>query len=152
MLFYTKTAKETLEYLNSSTEGISSYEAKKRLKSYGKNEITTKGTPLWKKIIKPFTDVFAFVLFVAVIVSFIQQSYLDAFLIIIIILMNSTIYYIQSFSNVSVSKSGNVIHSITCHSGHLFYLDNLKNLIFIFGSNARKYQGLSNFLFKFCSV
>ena len=105
MLFYTKTAKETLEYLNSSTEGISSYEAKKRLKSYGKNEITTKGTPLWKKIIKPFTDVFAFVLFVAVIVSFIQQSYLDAFLIIIIILMNSTIYYIQSFSTERILRS-----------------------------------------------
>lgn len=105
MLFYTKTAKDTLDYLHSDAEGISSYEAKKRLKSYGPNQITTKGTPLWKKIIKPFTDVFAFVLFVAVIVSFIQQTYLDAFLIIAIIIINSTIYYVQSFSTERILRS-----------------------------------------------
>ncbi|HRQ86502.1 MAG TPA: HAD-IC family P-type ATPase [Candidatus Saccharibacteria bacterium] len=105
MLFYTKTAEETLRHLYSSTEGISSHEAKKRLKAYGPNRIITKGTPLWKKLIKPFTDVFAFVLFAAVIISLIQQTYLDAFLIIVIILINSTIYYIQSFSTEKILRS-----------------------------------------------
>lgn len=105
MLFYTKTAEETLGYLQSKIDGLSGYEANKRLKSYGKNVITTKGTPLWKKLIKPFTDVFTLVLLAAVVISLVQSSYLDAFLIVAIILINSIIYYVQSFSTERILRS-----------------------------------------------
>lgn len=104
-MFYTKTTKKCLEDLNTSEKGLSKSEAEERILEYGKNIITVKGEPFWKKIIEPFKSVFMLVLFVAAVVSFLHKDYADAIIIFSIILINATIYYAQIFSTDRVLKS-----------------------------------------------
>lgn len=105
MLYYQKTAEETLRELSSSPEGISRHEAHLRLKQYGPNEITLKGEPLWKKLIEPFANVFMGVLFVAVLISFWHQAFLDAIIILVIMLTSASIYYAQRFSTERILRT-----------------------------------------------
>ena len=86
MLFYQRTAEDSLTELSSSIEGISKHQASERLKKYGTNEIQITGEPLWKKLIEPFANVFMAVLFVAVLISFWHHAVLDAIIILVIIL------------------------------------------------------------------
>lgn len=105
MLYYQKTAEETLKELSSTPEGLSSHEAAKRIKQHGANEIILKGEPLWKKLIEPFANVFMGVLFVAVVISFWQQHALDGIIILVIMLVSASIYYVQRFSTERILRS-----------------------------------------------
>lgn len=105
MLYYQKSAEDTLKELSSTTEGISRHEASQRLKHYGPNEITLKGEPLWKKLVEPFANVFMAVLFVAVIISFLHHAVLDAIIILVIMLTSATIYYVQRFSTERILRT-----------------------------------------------
>lgn len=105
MLFYQKTAEETLRELSSSVNGLSPRQANERLQQYGKNEIELKGEPLWRKLIEPFANVFMAVLFVAVIISFWHHAILDAIIILVIMLVSATIYYVQRFSTERILRS-----------------------------------------------
>lgn len=98
MLYYQKTVEDSLKELSSTPEGISKHEASVRLKRYGLNEIILKGEPLWKKLIEPFANVFMGVLFVAVIISFLDHAFLDGIIVLVIMMTSATIYYVQRFS------------------------------------------------------
>lgn len=105
MLYYQKTADETLSELGSTPQGISSHEAGQRLKKFGANEIILKGEPLWKKLVEPFANVFMGVLFIAVLISFWHHAVLDAIIILVIMVVSATIYYIQRFSTERILRS-----------------------------------------------
>jgi Ca2+-transporting ATPase len=105
MLFYQRTAEDTLHEMSSSLEGISRHEAAERLKKYGPNEIQIKAGSFWKKLAEPFANVFMAVLFVAVLISFWHHAVLDAVIILIIILTSATIYYIQRFSTERILRT-----------------------------------------------
>lgn len=105
MLFYQRTAEDSLHELSSSIEGISKHQASERLKKYGANEIQLAGEPLWKKLVEPFANVFMAVLFVAVLISFWHHAMLDAIIILVIILTSATIYYIQRFSTERILRT-----------------------------------------------
>lgn len=105
MLFYQKTVEDTLHELSSSAEGISKHQAGERLKKYGPNEIQLKGEPFWKKLVEPFANVFMAVLFVAVIISFWHHAILDAIIILIIMLVSASIYYVQRFSTEKILRT-----------------------------------------------
>lgn len=105
MLSYQKTSEETLKEFSTTKHGLSSREAAERLRHYGRNDITIKGEPLWKKIIEPFASVFMGVLFIAVLISFWHQAILDAIIILVIMLTSATIYYIQRFSTERILKT-----------------------------------------------
>lgn len=105
MLYYQKSAEDTLKELSSTIEGISRHEASQRLKHYGPNEITLKGEPLWKKLIEPFANVFMAVLFVAVLISFWHHAVLDGIIILVIMLTSATIYYVQRFSTERILRT-----------------------------------------------
>ncbi len=105
MLYYQKSADDTLREMSSSIDGISKHEASKRLTQYGPNEITLKGEPLWKKLVEPFANVFMAVLFVAVLISFWHHAVLDAIIILVIMVTSATIYYVQRFSTERILRT-----------------------------------------------
>ncbi|MBM3210008.1 cation-transporting P-type ATPase [Candidatus Saccharibacteria bacterium] len=106
MLYYTNSPRAVLKHLESSqSKGLSENQAKIRLKNYGPNEIKVKGTPFWKKLIAPFTDVFTLVLFGAAAVSLVQQQWIEALVIFIIVGVSAVIYFAQTFSAERILKS-----------------------------------------------
>lgn len=105
MEYYRASVGSALEALSSSKQGLSSDAAEERQKRYGRNEIEIKGTPLWRKLVEPFMDVFTAVLAVAVIISIWHHDYVDAIIIAVIILASAIIYYVQSFSTERVLRA-----------------------------------------------
>ncbi len=105
MLYYDKSVTATLKDLDSSENGLSGVEAKERLRIHGRNAITVKGEPLWRKIIEPFANVFMLVLFVAAAISLLQHEILDSVIIIVIMAISATIYYVQRFSTERIMRS-----------------------------------------------
>ncbi len=105
MLFYQRTSEDTLRELSSSIDGISRHQAGQRLVKYGRNEITLKGEPLWKKIIEPFANVFMGVLFIAAVISFFHHAVFDGIIILVIMATSAAIYYVQRFSTERILRS-----------------------------------------------
>ena len=104
--FYNQTVKETLEQfkVNSDT-GLTTKEAQKRQEKYGKNILNVNETPLWRKLIEPFRDIFMLILLIALILSLIQQDWIEAIAIGVIIVADAVIYYIQRFSTDRILRS-----------------------------------------------
>lgn len=105
MLYYQRTAEDTLHEMSSSLQGLSRHQAGERLKKHGPNEIQIKGEPFWKKIVEPFANVFMAVLFVAVVISFLHHAILDAIIILVIMITSATIYYVQRFSTERILRA-----------------------------------------------
>lgn len=89
---------DALIRVGSHHEGISQHESTKRLKLYGRNELSVKKEPLWKKIIEPFTSYFVIVIIFAAILSLIKREWFEAIIISIIVVVNALIYYFQQIS------------------------------------------------------
>ena len=94
---------EVLEKLETSENGLTTEEAKKRLEKYGKNALDeVKRLSLLKRFLNQLKDVMIIVLLVAALISgilaIIQKQYLDlvdTFLILIIVIVNAIIGLIQ---------------------------------------------------------
>jgi magnesium-transporting ATPase (P-type) len=87
-----------LKVLGSSEEGLSSEEAVKRLKKYGKNEIeSAKKTPLIYRFFSNFTHLFAVLLWVASALSFISGMPELAWAIIGVIIINGIFSFVQEY-------------------------------------------------------
>ena len=105
MAFYTKSVKQTLDDLQTTSSGLSAIESKQRLRQYGPNSIKLRTEPLWRKLLEPFLSVFMAVLVVAIGISLWHRSYFDAAIIGAIILLNALIYYVQRFSTERILRS-----------------------------------------------
>jgi len=94
--WYSKTKEEIFNELETSEKGLTNNEAKERLKKYGLNEITKKkGTNPFFIFLKQFNSPLVYILFIAMIISFIFKHLVDAYVILIIILINSIIGFIE---------------------------------------------------------
>ncbi|MGB9553361.1 MAG: cation-translocating P-type ATPase, partial [bacterium] len=81
---------EAFQLLRSSPSGLTEEEAKKRLESYGLNELQEKKrTPLWARFLEQFKSPLILVLLAAILVSGILGETLDALVIAAIVLMNA---------------------------------------------------------------
>ena len=70
--------KEVVDNLDTDLEtGLSEEEAKKRLKSYGKNELIQKEETIYEKIIKRFLGPIPFMIELAAILSVIAEKWED---------------------------------------------------------------------------
>lgn len=105
MAFYEKSTKAALSELETSARGLSEIESEERRQHYGLNTIKVHTEPLWRKILEPFLSVFMAVLVVAAGISLWQQSYVDAAIIGVIMLINAVIYYVQTFSTERILRS-----------------------------------------------
>lgn len=105
MKYYTKTVAETFEAVGSSANGLSAVAAKNRLRRDGLNEVKVAGVPLWKKIIQPFANAMIVMLIVAGCLSLWQRSYVDATIIIVIIMASAIIDWVQQYSTSRILRS-----------------------------------------------
>jgi Ca2+-transporting ATPase len=96
---------EALNQFRSSKSGLSNQEAAARLKTYGLNELTSAKTPLWRRIIEPFTSYFVIVIIIAACISAFERKWFETIIISTIVIVNAVIYYFQQFSVNRVLKT-----------------------------------------------
>lgn len=98
MRWYLKSVNEIIEELNSSTQGLSLYEAQRRLQQYGPNELKEKKkkTP-FMMFLDQFKDFMILVLIVAAIISGWLGEPSDTIAIIVIVVLNAVIGFIQEY-------------------------------------------------------
>ncbi len=98
MDYYSKNIKEIFRELNTSEKGISEEEAKKRLLGYGLNEIREeKRISPFRIFLGQFNSFIVWILIAAVIISMFLGDYLEGIVIIIILVINAIIGFIQEY-------------------------------------------------------
>lgn len=105
MSFYQKSPQQALEVLEATTAGLTNSQAKHRLETYGLNAIIVQGEPLWRRLIEPFANLMMGVLAIAVVISLMHHALFDAVVILAIMLVSATIFYVQRFSTERILKS-----------------------------------------------
>lgn len=104
--FYNQTVKATLaEFSVNPESGLTQKEVLRRREKYGKNSLHVRETPIWRKLIEPFMDVFMLILLAALILSAIQQDWIETIAIGVIIVADALIYYVQRFSTDRILRS-----------------------------------------------
>ncbi len=87
---------DVLSEFGSRAEGLTPAEARKRLEKYGPNQLESrKKTSPVKAFLSQFLSPLIYVLFVAVIISFIVGNHTDAWIVLVVIVLNAVIGYIQ---------------------------------------------------------
>ena len=90
--------KEILENYNTSIDGLSEKEVKKRLSKYGLNELPKeKNKPLYKIFFESLKDPIIYVLIMCTILSFVVGETLDGVAILFIIMVDAIVSTIQEF-------------------------------------------------------
>lgn len=92
--------------LNSSLEGLTGVEAKKRLKKYGLNEIEEKKTNMFLKFLSYFWGPIPWMIEAAVILSAVAQHWPDFFIILILLLANAMVGFFEE------REAGNAIEAL----------------------------------------
>ena len=94
--WYTRSTDEVLHALNSSRTGLTETEAKKRLTGYGPNELQgKKKTPPVIVFLKQFLSPLIYVLVVAAVISMVVGHFIDAWVIIGVLLANAVVGFTQ---------------------------------------------------------
>jgi P-type Ca2+ transporter type 2C len=96
--WHSKTAQEAISELNVTNTGLTTEEAKKRLATYGPNELKKeKGTSPLKLLLGQFTDILMIILLVATGLSFAVGEYTDAAIILIIVFASAALGFTQEY-------------------------------------------------------
>lgn len=95
---YILSISQVLAAYHTTPDGLSAHEAERRQQQFGPNALPTHRTPLWKRIIEPFSSVFVGVLLFALLLSIIEGHATDAIIIGVIVVINAIIFYAQQFS------------------------------------------------------
>ncbi len=104
--YYNQAAKEVLAELKvDPQQGLSESEVLRRREKYGANTLQVRETPLWRKLLEPFIDIFMIILLVALILSLFQGDWIESIAIGVIIIADAVVYYIQKFSTDRILKS-----------------------------------------------
>jgi len=89
---------KTFEQAQTSGNGLSSTEAKKRLSQYGQNALLEKKkVPAWKLFLNQFNNFMILVLMAAAIISGFVGDLTDTIIILIIVLLNATVGFVQEY-------------------------------------------------------
>lgn len=95
--WYEMEVKEVEKALDTSLiEGLTQSEATERLDKFGPNELKQgEKEPQWKVFLRSFTDPLMYILIIAAIISTIFGEFLDALVIIIIVILNAVISFVE---------------------------------------------------------
>lgn len=106
--FYKLPSEEVARHLKSHLEnGLTTEEAKERLKKYGYNELATKeGPTIWEMFLEQFKDFLVLILIAASIVSIIVGEVTDSIVILIIVVLNAILGVVQE------SKAGKALEAL----------------------------------------
>lgn len=98
MVWHTATIEQILGELQSNENGLTNDEAAKRQEKYGKNVLVAKQkTPAWKLFLRQFNDFMILVLIAAAIISGVAGDLTDTIIILIIVLLNAILGFVQEF-------------------------------------------------------
>ncbi|MBT5740117.1 calcium-translocating P-type ATPase, SERCA-type [Candidatus Woesearchaeota archaeon] len=98
MEYYTQSADKILTLLKTSSKGISKDEAEQRVHKYGLNEVQAeKLTSPFKILLEQFTSPLVWILIVAFIISLFLHETVDAVVILLIILLNAILGFVQEY-------------------------------------------------------
>ncbi len=98
MSFYEKTVKDTLKELDTKKKGLTSKEAEKRLKKYGRNEIKKeRGVHPLKILTSQFNSPVIWILLAAVVISVFLGEAADSIIITVILILNAIIGFFQEY-------------------------------------------------------
>jgi len=98
MNFYNQSASDILSQFNTSSEGMSTTEAQRRLDQYGLNELQEKKkVPVWMLFLHQFSDFMIIVLLAAAVLSGIMGDITDTIIILIIVVLNAVIGFVQEY-------------------------------------------------------
>ncbi len=96
--FYNENIDKVFERLKSKEDGLSNSQIEKRLKKSGFNELPEDKKLSWILVFwKQFTNPLVFVVLIAGILSFFIKHYSDAFLILIVIIVNAILGFLQEY-------------------------------------------------------
>ncbi len=94
--YHSKTKEEIFQELKTSEKGLTQGQAEKRLREVGLNEISKqKKTPEILVFLKQFNSPLIYILFVAMIISFVFDHLIDAYVILAVVLINASVGFIQ---------------------------------------------------------
>lgn len=117
---------EILKQYSTQKEGLSSAEANARLEKYGLNKLKEqkKDSPL-KLFFSQFSDVLIFMLIIATIASYMIGNHLDAIVILVVVIINSIIGFIQEYrAENAMEKLKSLVHT----DAHVKRDNNLKRI------------------------
>jgi Ca2+-transporting ATPase len=97
--WYQLNAAEVIKRLNTEpTQGLTTTEAQRRLEQYGPNELVEKGgRTRWQILAEQFTNVLTVILIIAALVSIFLGDYLEAVVILAIVVLNGILGYTQEY-------------------------------------------------------
>ncbi len=97
--WYTRATQEIIDYWQTDQdEGLTSKEIKNRLHKFGYNEMVEKEKiAWWKRLLAQFQDFMVVVLLAATLISAFLGEYADAATILIIVLVNATLGFVQEY-------------------------------------------------------
>lgn len=104
--WYKLSAEDALQKLESAAAGISTQEAQNRLKKFGKNELKEgkKLSPVMRFLLQ-LKDVFMLMLLIAAGISIFTGNYTDATIMLIIVVLNATIGFVQEYKAEKIVES-----------------------------------------------
>ena len=95
--YYMQSVDDVIKDIDSNIEGLSSLEAEKRLKEYGKNEIKAKeNDPVWKIFLESFKDPMVVILIIAAIIQIVTGSVAESFIIFLVLILNAILGTVQT--------------------------------------------------------
>lgn len=107
-MWFTKSIEQTLSELNTNpTIGLTGKQVEERLTKYGENKLVSKKKKsVFQLFITQLNDWLIYVLFAAVIITFLMNEYVDSFIIVLVIIINACIGVYQEV------KSGKAIEAL----------------------------------------
>lgn len=104
--FYQQTAEEVLTSLETQKEGLAKGDISARIEKYGRNEISIdESGKYWRMLGESGRDVLTMMLFGAAIVSFFMKDYLTAIIFLVIVVLNISLNFFQSFKAENIMDS-----------------------------------------------
>ncbi|EPR68872.1 calcium-translocating P-type ATPase, PMCA-type [Cyclobacterium qasimii] len=124
MNYHGQSTSEIYQQLETSTQGLENSEAERRQRKYGKNELAQKKKfSVFNLLLHQFKDVMIFILLVAALISFVVGDSSDTIVILIIVVLNAVIGFVQEYRaekamealnkmsslHATVRRSGNIV-------------------------------------------
>lgn len=102
-----------LKRLETSEAGLTNAEALRRQDMYGSNELTQRRTSLWRRLLEPFASPFVMILLFSAGVSLWSGEQVETTVILAIIFLNATIFYVQQIS------TNRAVKALQIHDKHV---------------------------------
>jgi len=106
--------------------GLTSAEAKAKLKQFGENAFAKEKSSAWKILVRQFLDPLGFILILAAALSVYLQEYTDAIVIMSIVILNALLSFVQEFrSEKAVQRLSELIQRkvLVVRDGKLVMID-----------------------------